>query len=72
MELNLFWKISGTLEIPKGSLLKQNLLKGVTNVVRRRDSGDRGICQNPLLASNLVNSVAPTSWARTSDGVYLP
>ena len=33
------------------------------NVVRRRESFSSGICQNPLLASSLLNTVAPASWA---------
>ena len=35
--------------------------KGVRKVVRGRDSGTSGICQNPLLASSLLNVVAPES-----------
>ncbi len=51
----LFWKSSGVLEIPKGSLLKQWCPRGVTKVVRTWDSGSSGICQNPLLASSLLH-----------------
>ena len=58
------WKCSGALEIPKGNLLKQNLPNGVINVVRRRDAGESGICQNPLFASSLVNILASVSCAR--------
>ena len=49
--------------MPNGSLLKQNRPKGV-NVVNSLDSLARGICQNPLFASNLLNSFAPDSYAR--------
>ena len=37
--------------------------KGVIKVVNSRDSGARGICQNPLymFASNLLKIVAPAS-----------
>ena len=52
--------------MPKGNLLKWYLPKGVTKVVSGRDSGDNGICQNPLLASNLVKTVAPASCANAS------
>ena len=45
--------------MPKGSLLKQYLPNGVIKVVRGRDSGANGICQNPLLASSLLKIVAP-------------
>ena len=55
----LFWKSSGVLAIPKGSLLKQNRPQGVINVVSRHDSGQRGIYQNPLLASKRLKTVAP-------------
>ena len=41
--------------MPKGNLWKQNLPNGVMKVVSGIDSGDRGICQNPELASNLEN-----------------
>ncbi len=36
------------------------------NVVKWRDSGASGICQNPQLASNLLDTVAPVNWASTS------
>lgn len=36
------------------------------NVINRREAGERGICQKPLFASNLVNSLAPVNWARVS------
>ena len=35
-------------------------------VVSLADSGDRGICQKSELASNLVNTLAPTNWAKVS------
>ena len=50
----------------KGSLLKWYLPKGIMKVVSGRDSGDNSICQKLLLASNLVNTVAPASCARAS------
>ena len=52
--------------MPKGSLLKWYLPTGVMKVVSGRDSGDNGICQNPLLASSLVKMVAPVSCASAS------
>lgn len=66
MEFIRLWKSFGALDIPKGSLLKQYLLDGVMKVVRRQELGESGICQNPLLASSLVNSLAPVSWANVS------
>ena len=47
--------------MPKGSLLKQKRPYGVIKVVRRRDSVANGICQKPLLASNLLKTLAPES-----------
>lgn len=38
----VFWKISGTDRIPNGSLLKQNLPKDATKVVRSLDATSRG------------------------------
>ena len=35
-------------------------------VVSGQDSGDSGICQNPLLASSLLKMVAPASCASAS------
>ena len=58
------WNISGALEIPNGSLLKQKHPKGVIKVVSSLDSSASGICQNPLLASSLLNTVAPDSCAK--------
>ena len=52
--------------MPKGSLLKQYRPNGVMKVVNKRDSLLSGICQNPLLASNLLNTVAPASCASVS------
>ena len=52
--------------MPNGSLLKQYLPTGVMNVVRSREEGERGICQNPLLASNLEKIFAPLSRANVS------
>ena len=59
----LFWKCSGALDIPKGSLLKQYLPYSVMKVVSNRDFLESGICQNPLLASSLLNTLAPVSCA---------
>ena len=56
-----FWKCFGALEMPNGSLLKQYHPDGVMKVVRRRDSSERGICQNLLLASSFVKTLAPAS-----------
>jgi len=61
-----FWNSSGAFDMPKGNLLKQYLPNGIRTVVKWRDSSIRGICQNPLLASNLVKQVAPASWANVS------
>ena len=58
------WKISGALDIPNGTLLKQKHPKGVMNVVSRLDSSARGICQNPLFASSLLKTFAPDSCAK--------
>ena len=40
--------------MPKGSLLKQYLPRGVKKVVNCCVSSDSGICQKPLLASILI------------------
>ena len=45
--------------MPKGSLLKQYHPNGIMKVVNKRDSLLSGICQKLLLASNLLNTVAP-------------
>ena len=60
-----FWKNSGAEVIPTGSLLKQDLSNGVIKVVYRADSSKSLICQNPVLASSFVKTVAPVSWANT-------
>ena len=52
--------------MPKGILLKLKRPKGVMKVVRRRESSATGICQNPLLASNLLKTLAPVSCAKVS------
>ena len=44
--------------MPKGRQLKRYLLKEVTKVVRGRDSGVIGICQNTDRASSFVNTFA--------------
>ena len=46
--------------MPNGSLLKQYRPDGVMNVVSKRDAGERGICQKPLFASSLLNSLVST------------
>ena len=51
-----FWKCSGADEIPK-----QYSPNGIIKVVRREDSLDSGICQNPALALSLENILAPAS-----------
>ena len=61
-----FWKCSGADEIPKGKRLKQCLPNGVMNVVRALDSCVSGICQNPELASNLLNTVESFNCASVS------
>ena len=58
------WNISGTLEIPNGSRLKQYLPNGVMNVVSSCESGWRGNCQNPLAASSFVNILLRPKSAR--------
>ena len=35
-------------------------------MVSNREDWDRGICQNPLLASNFEKTFAPASWAKVS------
>ena len=50
--------------MPNGSLLKQNRPYGVIKVVNSLDSVASGICHNPLLASSLLNIVAPVSCAK--------
>jgi len=59
------------LEMPNGSLLKQNLPYSVINVVNNLDCLARGICQNPLLASNLLKTLAPASCARVVSMGYI-
>ena len=59
-------KNSRALDIPNGSLLKQYRPKGVIKVVRCLDGSVKGTCQNPLLASNLENTLAPANRARVS------
>ena len=50
--------------IPNGSLLKQNRPYGVIKEVNSLDFLASRICQNPLLASSLLNITAPVSCAR--------
>ena len=65
------WNISGAEEIPNGRRLKQNLPKGVMNVVRSLLSFDRYICQNPLAASSFVNILLWASWAKLSSTIFM-
>ena len=46
-----------------GKRRKQNQPYGEMNVVNQADSTDKGICQNPKLASRIENTIAPESWA---------
>lgn len=62
----LLWKISGAQVIPNGSLLNIYCPNGVMKAVKGQDCMAKGICQNPLLASNLLKVVAPDSWAKVS------
>ena len=57
----LFRKYSGTDGIPEGSLRKQYLPNAVMNVVSSSELGERGICQNPELASSFVKTSGPAS-----------
>ena len=57
-----FWNNSGADEIPKGKRLKQNLPKGVMNVVNKEDCFESSICQNPE-SSILLKILALHSWA---------
>jgi len=47
--------------MPKGKCLKQYRPYGEIKVVSKADSRERGICQNPELASKVENTVAPAS-----------
>ena len=49
------WKVSGAENIPKGSLLKQNLPNGIIKVVSNRPSLSNGSWWNPLAAFNFEN-----------------
>ena len=51
--------------MPNGSLWKQKRPNGVIKVVNNAESGDRGTCQRPELASSLEKMMAPEIWART-------
>ena len=66
MLLIRFWKCSGELDIPKGTLSQQYLPNGVMKVVSNFESLLSGICQNPLLASSLVKNRALVIWVRVS------
>ena len=50
----------------KSSLLKQYWLWGVIKVVSSLDLCASGICQKQLLASSLLNTLAPVNWASVS------
>ena len=52
--------------MPKGNLLQQYHPKCMTKVVSNLDSLASGICQKPLLASNLENTVSPARKAKVS------
>ena len=52
--------------MPKGSLLKQYLPNGMTNIVNNQDSSARGFCENPLLVSSLLKILAPVNRAKAS------
>ena len=54
-------KCSGAEVIPNSNLRKQYRPNGVMKVVSNALSGDRGICQNPEFASNLVKTLAPAN-----------
>ena len=56
----MFWSRGNT----KGSRLKQNLAKGVMNVVSSADSLARGICQDPDFASIFEKTRASANCAR--------
>ena len=58
------WNDSGADEIPEGNWLKQNLPKGIINIVNNADCLDSSVCQNPELAANLLNTLASLNWAR--------
>ena len=57
--------------MPKGNLLKKYHPKGMMKVINSLDSLTSRICQKPLLASNLENTVAPASKARVNIGSVL-
>ena len=63
---SFFWKKSGALDIPKGSLLKQHCSRGIINVGRYLLDSARGTCQNQLFVSNLESTLAPTRRTRVS------
>ena len=62
----LRWKCSAALLIPNGSLLKTNRPNGLMKAVSIRESSESVICQNPQLASSLLNTCAPANLARFS------
>ena len=66
------WQCSGADELPKGSRRKWKCPNGVINVVGSADSGERGICQNPKLASSFENNFASancaTVWSTAGSG----
>ena len=49
-------KCSGAEVMPKGRRLKQNLQKGVINVVNSDNLESNGICQNPEFPSSFVKT----------------
>ena len=60
------WKTSGAEQILNGSHLQQYRPKGVWNVVSRLDFLSILMCQNPFLASSLVNTLAQFNRVATS------
>jgi hypothetical protein len=52
------WKVAGALHKPKGILLKICTPQCVTNAVLSLSRSSIGICQYPLLQSNVENMVA--------------
>ena len=66
--------IQAQTKYQKGNWLKQNLPNGIIKVVNKADCLDSSICQNPELASNLLNTLALLNWVRvwsTDDKICL-
>ena len=58
--------------MPNGRALNWYLPKGVINVVRGRDFLASGICQNPVLASSLINTVEPVYYGHVGTSQKCP